>query len=271
MRVTPQMGVFQQSARDSMIELNDINVRKSKGFLLDGISLSVPPNDFVGIIGPNGAGKTTLLNVIAGFERFEGSLRLFGRSETWSRSRQTRLRIGYVPQLFQIDPAFPILALEAVMTGAIGRVGLFRGPGKEQREKAMRLMDMMRVAHLSESPLGQLSGGERQKVSLARAILQSPEILLMDEPTAGLDIAVQKEVLNLVDEIHKMRAMTILFVTHDFNLIPSAMRRVVLLDHGKMLMDGDINTALSGAALSRLFQYPLVCFERNGRRFVSYG
>lgn len=254
-----------------MIELSDISVRKSKGLLLDGISLSVPPNDFVGIIGPNGAGKTTLLNVIAGFERFEGSLRLFGRSETWSRSRETRLRIGYVPQLFQIDPAFPILALEAVMTGAIGRVGLFRSPGKEQREKAIRLMDMMRVAHLSERPLGQLSGGERQKVSLARAILQSPDILLMDEPTAGLDIAVQKEVLNLVDEIHTMKAMTILFVTHDFNLIPSAMRRAVLLNHGKKLFDGDINTALSGDALSRLFQYPLVCFERNGRRFVSYG
>jgi ABC-type Mn2+/Zn2+ transport system ATPase subunit len=254
-----------------MIELNNITVQKSKGLLLDGISLSVAANEFVGIIGPNGAGKTTLLNVIAGFERFEGSLRLFGQSETWSRSRETRLRIGYVPQLFQIDPAFPILALEAVMTGTIGRVGLFRSPGMQEREKAMELMEMMRVAHLVERPLGQLSGGERQKVSLARAILQNPDILLMDEPTAGLDIAVQKEVLNLVDEIHTPRAMTILFVTHDFNLIPSAMSRAVLLNHGKKVFDGPIQAALSGDMLSRLFQYPLITFERNGRRFVSYG
>lgn len=254
-----------------IIELNEITVRKAKGLLLDGISLSVSRNEFIGIIGPNGAGKTTLLNVIAGFERFEGTLSLFGRHETWTRTRDTRLRVGYVPQHFQIDPAFPIFALEAVMTGTIGKLGLFRSPGRPEREKAMRLMEMMRVAHLADRPLGQLSGGERQKVSLARAILQQPEILLMDEPTANLDIAVQKEVLNLIDEIHKQQTLTFLFVTHDFNMLPSAMRRAVLLNRGRKVFDGDINTALSGDTLSRLFQYPLQTFERNGRRFVSYG
>jgi ABC-type Mn2+/Zn2+ transport system ATPase subunit len=254
-----------------MIELQNITVRRTSGLLLDGISLCVSPNEFVGIIGPNGAGKTTLLNVIAGFERFEGTLSLFGRRERWTRSRGTRLRVGFVPQLFQIDPAFPILAAEAVMTGAIGRLGLFRSPGRGEREKAMRLMEMMRVVHLADRPLGHLSGGERQKVSLARAILQKPDILLMDEPTANLDIAVQKEVLNLIDEIHQQETLTLLFVTHDFNMLPSAMRRAVLLNRGKKVFDGDLNTALSGETLTRLFQYPLETFERNGRRFVSYG
>jgi ABC-type Mn2+/Zn2+ transport system ATPase subunit len=254
-----------------IIELKGITVRRAKGLLLDGIRLSVSRNEFVGIIGPNGAGKTTLLNVIAGFERFEGTLSLFGQCEAWTRSRETRLRVGYVPQLFQIDPAFPILAAEAVMTGAIGRLGLFRSPGRREREKAMRLMEMMRVDHLADRPLGQLSGGERQKVSLARAILQQPDILLMDEPTANLDIAVQKEVLNLINEIHKRETLTLLFVTHDFNMLPAGMRRAVLLNHGKIVFDGDIDTALSGETLSRLFQYPLETFERNGRRFVSYG
>jgi ABC-type cobalamin/Fe3+-siderophores transport system ATPase subunit len=157
------------------------------------------------------------------------------------------------------------------MTGAIGRLGLFRSPGWREREKAMRLMEMMRVAHLADRPLGQLSGGERQKVSLARAILQQPDILLMDEPTANLDIAVQKEVLDLIDEIHKQEALTLLLVTHDFNMLPAGMRRALLLNRGKKVFDGDINTALSGETLSRLFQYPLETFERNGRRFVSYG
>lgn len=255
----------------NIIGLNEITVRKAKGLLLDKISLTVSRNEFIGIIGPNGAGKTTLLNVIAGFERFEGTLSLFGHREAWTRSRETRLRVGYVPQLFQIDPAFPIFALEAVVTGAIGRLGLFRSPGRPEREKAMRLMEMMRVAHLADRPLGQLSGGERQKVSLARAILQQPDILLMDEPTANLDIAVQKEVLNLIDEIHKQGTLTLLFVTHDFNMLPAAMRRAVLLNRGRKVFDGDINTALSGDTLSKLFQYPLATFERNGRRFVSYG
>jgi ABC-type Mn2+/Zn2+ transport system ATPase subunit len=254
----------------NIIELNNITVRKEKGLLLDGISLCVSGNEFIGIIGPNGAGKTTLLNVIAGFERFEGMLSLFGRQESWTRSRETRLRVGYIPQLFQIDPAFPILALEAVMTGAMGRLGLFHSPGKRERGKAMQLMEMMRVDHLADRPLGHLSGGERQKVSLARAILQQPDILLMDEPTANLDIAVQKEVLNLLDEIHKQKTLTLLFVTHDFNMLPAAMRRAVLLNHGKKVFEGDIHRALSSDTLSRLFQYPLETFERNGRRFVSY-
>jgi len=256
---------------DKIIELQGLTVRKAKGLLLDGISFSVFRSEFVGVIGPNGAGKTTLLNVIAGMEKFEGMLRLFGKREDWRRSRATRLCIGYVPQLFPIDPAFPILAAEAVMTGAIGRLGLFRSPGRKEKDQAMRLMEMMRVVHLAGRPLGQLSGGERQKVSLARAILQEPDILLLDEPTANLDIAVQKEVLNLICEIHKRESLTILFVTHDFNMIPAAMRRAVLLNHGKTFFDGDINAALSGKTLSGLFEYPLETFERNGRRFVSCG
>jgi ABC-type Mn2+/Zn2+ transport system ATPase subunit len=256
---------------EHVIELHGVAVRKAKGLLLDGISLTVSCNEFVGIIGPNGAGKTTLLNVIAGMEKFEGTLSIFGHREDWRRSRETCCRIGYVPQLFPIDPAFPIRAAEAVMTGAIGRLGLFRSPGRQEKEKSMRLMEMMRVAHLADRPLGQLSGGERQKISLARAILQEPDILLMDEPTANLDIAVQKEVLNLINEIHQQEPLTLLFVTHDFTMLPAAMQRAVLLNHGKTVFDGEIQTALSGKTLSMLFQYPLDTFERNGRRFVSYG
>jgi ABC-type Mn2+/Zn2+ transport system ATPase subunit len=255
---------------EPVVELAGITVRKGWTLLLDGIGFSLSRGEFVGIIGPNGAGKTTLLNVIAGFERFEGMLRLFGRCGSWKRSRETRLRIGYVPQLLQIDPAFPILALEVVMTGIIGRLGPFRSPGRAEREKALRIMDMMRVAHLADRPVGHLSGGERQKVSLARAILQEPDILLMDEPTANLDIAIQKEVLILIQQIHQRKDMTFLYVTHDFTMLPAAMSRAILLSQGKMVFDGDIRAAISGKTLSGLFRYPIDIFERNGRRYVSY-
>jgi len=236
-----------------------------------GISGLVRRGEKVAVVGVNGAGKSTLLNVIAGFERFEGTLRLFGRRESWSRGRGTRLRVGYVPQSFQVDPAFPILALEAVMTGLAGRVGLFRSPGREDREKALRLMETMRVSHVAERPLGKLSGGERQKVSLARVILQEPDVLLMDEPTANLDIAVQKEVLSIVDGIHRERGLTLLFVTHDFTMLPAGVRRVMLLDRGRAAFDGNIDAALSGERLTGLFRSPLDTFKRDGRRFVSYG
>jgi ABC-type Mn2+/Zn2+ transport system ATPase subunit len=254
-----------------VIELDDLSVKKSNCILLDHVSLRVSRNEFVGIIGPNGAGKTTLLNVVAGFERFNGKLRLFKRMESWSRSRETRMRIGYVPQSFEIDPAFPILAMEAVLTGVCGRTGLFRTPGEADRRRAMELMEMMRMAHLARRPLGHLSGGERQKISLARAIIQRPEILLLDEPTSNLDIAVQTEVLNLIADIHVRESMAILFVTHDFNLLPKCMTRAVLMNHGAVAFDGGIDSALTGPMLSRLFEYPLETFERNGRRFVSFG
>lgn len=256
---------------EDILTLNQITVRQNGVLLLSGIDLRVPQNDFVGVIGPNGAGKTTLLNVIAGFEKFTGELHIAGRRETWRRSRKTRLRIGYIPQSLSIDPSFPILAIQAVMAGAVGRAGLFRLPEQKEREEAWRLMDMMRVAHLAQRPLGHLSGGEKQKISLARAILQKPDILLMDEPTANLDIAVQKEVLNLIDEIFQQKTLTILFVTHDFNMLPAQMRRAVMLKSGKKVFDGNIRQALTGETLSRLFQYPLETFDRNGRRFVSYG
>jgi ABC-type Mn2+/Zn2+ transport system ATPase subunit len=253
------------------IELDGVSLRKSNRVLLDNISLRVSRKEFVGIIGPNGAGKTSLLNVVIGFERFSGELRLFGRREFWTRSRATRVRLGYVPQAFEIDPAFPILAIEAVMTGVYGRIGVFRSPGKAERDRAMELMEMLRVAHLANNPLGHLSGGERQKISLARALLQEPEVLLLDEPTANLDIAVQREVLNLIGEIHARQSPAVLFVTHDFSMIPEAMRRAILLNHGRIVFDGAVDEALNGAMLSRLFEYPLETFERNGRRFVSVG
>ena len=254
-----------------LIELDDVSVTKTDCTLLDSVSLKVFPNEFLGIIGPNGAGKTSLLNVIAGFDRFKGNLRLFDRPETWNRTRQTRMRIGYVPQSFEIDPAFPILAIEAVLTGVCGRVGLFRSPGEQDRGRAMELLEMMRVAHLARRPLGHLSGGERQKISLARAIIQRPEVLLLDEPTSNLDIAVQKEVLNLIGDIYERESMAVLFVTHDFSLFPKCMKRAVFMNHGKVVFDGGTDNALTGPMLSRLFEFPLETFERNGRRFVSFG
>ncbi len=255
---------------EPVIELEKICVRKAQFLLLDHISLRIAQHEFVGIVGPNGAGKTTLLNVIAGFEKFSGTLRLFGQSETWQRSRRIRLRVGYVPQLLEIDPAFPIRALEAVMIGASGRAGLFRHPGENELQQAMHLMKMMRIDHLASRPLAHLSGGERRKIFIACALVQQPDVLLLDEPTANLDIAVQREVLRTISEIHAQKSVTVLFVTHDFNMLPDAMERAVFLNRGRLVFDGPVKAAWTGTALSRLFDYPIETFERSGKRFVSF-
>ncbi len=251
--------------------LDNVTVRRGGTLLLDGIRLDVAAGEFVGLIGPNGAGKTTLLNVVAGFERFEGSLELFGERATHARGRSVRLRIGYVPQRLDVDPAFPVSAFEAVMMGGCGRTGVLRRPRAEDRAKALRLMEQLRISELAGRPLGRLSGGERQKALLARALFQEPDALLLDEPTAGLDIATQKEFLELVSTIHARRRLTVLFVTHDFNLLPAAMSRAALLNRGRIVFDGGVGEALSGDTLSELFRCRVESFERNGRRFISYG
>ncbi len=253
-----------------IIEMDGITVIKAKNILLEGIDLYFSEGEFAGIIGPNGAGKTTLLNVIAGFERFKGRLSLFGQNQTRHRNINTMTRIGYVPQTLEVDRAFPIMAMEVVLTGCLGRTGLFHLPGKKEKARAEEIMDMLRIKDMAKKPFGRLSGGEQQKVILARAIIQEPHILLLDEPASNLDMAVQKEFMDLISDIHKKQGITILLVTHDFNLLPASMTRAILLKKGKIIFDGDIKTATSGEVLSRLFQYNLETFERNGKRFVSY-
>jgi len=253
------------------VELRDVSVRKRGVPLLQGISFTVGRGEFLGVLGPNGAGKSTLLRVLVGFERCQGEVSLFGIRQAGRRPRALRLRIGYIPQTLEIDPAFPIRALEAVMTGCYGRVGAFRRPGGEERRRALRLMELVRVAHLADRPVGQLSGGERQKVSLARVLMQQPELLLLDEPTASLDVAVQKEVLDLIAAIHRELGLAVVLVTHDLGLLPRAMERILLLKDGRLVYDGPTAGAVTGERLSGLYDYAIETFEQNGRRYISYG
>jgi len=252
------------------IELQDVSVKKGSSIILHRINLCINKNEFVGVIGPNGAGKSTLLNVIAGLERFEGTLKLFGEKESWRRDRKKRLKIGYLPQLFEIERRFPVNVLELVMTGVTGRIGLFRFPEKHHLYDAYDIMETLRIRHLAKKPVGILSGGERQKALLARTLMQKPDILLLDEPTANLDIAVQKEFFDLITEIHEKEKVTILLVTHDFNLLPQAMERAVLISQGKIVFDGHIWDTLSGERLSKIFNINLETFKGNGKRFISY-
>lgn len=253
-----------------IIELENITVKKGANIILDRINLSIEKNEFVGIIGPNGAGKSTLLNVIAGLERFEGSLKLFGKKESHSRERKKRLKIGYVPQLFEVEKGFPINVLEAVMTGTLGHTGLFRFPEKKYIYRAYDIMDALRIRDLINKPIGILSGGERQKVLLARTLMQNPEILLLDEPASNLDIGVQKEFFDLVTEIYRKEKVTILLVTHDFNLLPADVERLVLINKGIIAFDGHITDALSSERLSYVFHTGIDTFKYNGKRFISY-
>ncbi len=255
---------------DLVIRVEQAVVSYREDVALRGVSLEVKRGDFVGIIGPNGAGKTTILTLINGL----GKLR---RGKVWvlghrlnGRNNGLRKRIGYVPQVENIDPRMPISVREVAMVGRYGRLGLLHRPSKSDWKIVQELLDLVGMTHLAERPIGHLSGGEQQRVAIARALAQEPEILLLDEPTASLDWRAQREILLLVKRIHDLWKLTTLFVTHDLNALPDVCDRVVLMKDGKIWQEGRPQEVLSKETLSQLYDAEISAIEIDGKRvFLS--
>jgi len=239
---------------DTVITLKDAVVSYREDVALQGVSLDVRRGEFIGIIGPNGAGKTTLLTVLNGLAKLvHGQAWVLGMPVMWKNFIKLRKRIGYVAQVENIDPRLPINVWETVMTGCYGRLGFFRRPSKSERENIGRILDLVGMAHLSSRPIGHLSGGEYQRVAIARSLVQQPEILLLDEPTASIDPQAQREILSLIQLIHNQYHITTLFVTHDLRTLPSICQRVILMKQGKIWREGSPDLMLKEEILRRLY------------------
>jgi ABC-type Mn2+/Zn2+ transport system ATPase subunit len=196
---------------------------------LKDISLDISEGEFVGIIGPNGSGKTTLCRAVLGLmPPLAGSVQIFDCACEELRCHH-RARIGYLPQKGTVERNFPITVLEAVMMGRYGALGLFRRPTKKDRELALEALGNVGMLDHQDSALGQLSGGQQQRVFIARALAQQPQVLLLDEPTTGIDITTQHSVLDLIRRLHTDLKLPVLLVTHDINMIRPLVDRLVLL------------------------------------------
>ncbi len=233
------------------IELDNVTVAYPYQVVLEGVSLRVPTGTFLAIVGPNGAGKTTLLKTILGLVRpVRGSVRVFGKPP-W-RLGKDRQRIGYVPQVMTVDLNFPILAGEVVLMGRYGRIGLFRRPSAADQEAALRAMERVGVAHLADRPLARLSGGQRQRVFLARALANEPDLLLLDEPTTGVDVAATDSLYGLLHRLHE-EGITILVVSHDIGVVADyadgvacVNRQLVFHDRPEAVMAGEVLSCMYG-------------------------
>jgi len=253
----------------TVINIEDAVVSYREDIALRGVSLKVESGEFVGIIGPNGAGKTTLLTIVNGLGKLlSGRVWVLGSYLTPSNSHSLRKKVGYVPQVENIDPRMPMNVREVVMIGRYGILGLLRKPGKHDWAIVDEMLELVGMAHLARRPIGHLSGGEQQRVAIARCLAQEPELFLLDEPTASLDWKAQTEVLELVKRIHNSRHLTTLFVTHDLGALPVACDRVVLMKEGLIWGEGPPDKLLTDDNLSQLYDMPISAVEKRRREVI---
>ena len=241
-----------------VIDIQNAVVSFRENIALRGVSLRVKDSAFVGIIGPNGAGKTTLLTTVNGMGKLvSGQVWVLGHYLTPGNGHSLRKKVGYIAQVQNIDPHMPVSVRDAVMIGRYGFLGLFKRPGKGDWKIVDEVLELVNMTQLANRPIGHLSGGEQQRVAIARCLAQEPELFLLDEPTASLDWKAQADILQLVKLVHDSRRLTTLFVTHDLSSLPTACNRVVLMKQGLIWSDGSPDKMLTDANLSQVYDIPI--------------
>jgi len=254
---------------NTVIDIEGAVVSFREDVALRGVSLRVKPEEFVGIVGPNGAGKTTLLTIVNGLGKLlSGWVSVLGHYLTPSNGHSLRKKVGYVAQVQNIDPRMPLNVREVVMIGRYGLLGLLRRPGRHDWKVVDEVLKLVGMSHLAQRPIGHLSGGEQQRVAIARCLAQEPELFLLDEPTASLDWKAQTDILALVKQIHHLRHLTTLFVTHDLNCLPVACDRVILMKEGLIWSEGSPDTMLTDANLSQLYDMPISAVQKRRREAI---
>jgi len=234
--------------------------------VLNSLSMQILTSSVTAILGPNGTGKTTLLNTILGLLKPQsGEILLKNIPVSRYSQKQLSQMISLVPQMEQV--AFNFSVLEYVLLGRTPYMSMFNMPSKNDYRVSNQVLEMLNITHLRNRPVPELSGGEKQLIMLARALAQEPKILLLDEPTAHLDLGNTAVILNILKELAK-KDVTILFTTHDPQAAIYCARNVVLLVHGQILASGIIDDILNSEMLSRTYGTEILVDEVQNRKVV---
>ncbi|MHA0855588.1 metal ABC transporter ATP-binding protein [Paenibacillus sp. CMAA1364] len=210
-------SVTAQDCHQHIIELDNVSFSYRNQSVLSDVNFAVKERDFVGIIGSNGAGKTTLMKLIVGLLPMDkGSIKLFG---TPIQSFKDWERIGYVPQKNNFNPLFPATVREVVLSGMYNNKSMFRRVSPAMHQQCDDALEVMRIQDIANKRVGELSGGQQQRVFLARALINHPDLLVLDEPTVGIDAATQASFFELITHMHAHHHMTFLMVSHDLDMI----------------------------------------------------
>jgi ABC-type Mn2+/Zn2+ transport system ATPase subunit len=257
---------------EGLLTLSGVRVRGGRRTVLEIDALEIPAGAFVGILGPNGAGKTTLLKVCTGLVRpAGGSVCLDGldltRLSGWHKCRLRR-RIGYIPQVAHYNADLPFTVREVVAMGRTSVRPLLRPLNARDYEIVDHWIDAVGLGDRRRQTFRSLSGGEQQKVLIARAMAQEPQILMLDEACANLDFLWKQEISDMVERLYDETGMTVLMVSHETGVLPRACRRAVLLTAGRVLADGPVGDVLSSEALNLAYRGDLATVTLGGRTHI---
>lgn len=215
------------------IEINNLKFSYTNEYILNNLSLEIPVGDFKAIVGENGSGKSTLLKIILGqYSNYSGSVKIFDKEINNNFNYED---IGYVPQINETSKiSFPITCYEYTVLGLYSKFGFLKSINKNIKQKAKDAIDLIGMGKYINKPVNELSGGQKQKIMIARAILNDPKMLILDEPTVGIDKESKKEFFELLKHLNNVHKMTIVMVTHEMEIAQKYIKSKVKLDEGKI-------------------------------------
>lgn len=250
----------------ALLEAKNISVSLGKTRVIKQITLSVQSGEWLTIVGPNGSGKSTFLAAVAGLQHCEGSVSISGQALSKITARSRAQLVSYVPQ----HPIVPLdmLVGDYVLLGRTPHISALGVEGPVDLNLVGEILSRLDLEELSSRPLGSLSGGELQRCQLARALAQTTPVILLDEPTAALDLGHQQQALDLLEELRNERQMTIISTMHDLTLAGQYSDRLMLFDHGRVVAEGNAADVIKVDLLAETYSARIQVIEVDGTQVV---
>jgi iron complex transport system ATP-binding protein len=251
----------------AIIEAQQLNFAYAGAPVVVEVSLALPPGAMGALIGANGSGKSTLIRLLGGLlQPVSGDVRFRGTSLSALPGRERAKRIGYVPQ--STSTIFPFTALEVVLTGRSPYGGRFRFESEQDEQIALNALAALDAAHLASRPVTELSGGERQLVTVARALAQEPDLLLLDEPASSLDLKHRTQLARALRRLRDERGIAVLMITHDLMLLDAVADLIFGMKHGRLVASGKPESVLNDTVLGEIYDAPVRTVRSDGRTFI---
>ena len=235
----------------SAVSCRGVTVRRGTADVVQALDLDVAPGEWLGLVGPNGAGKTSLLHAVAGLLPYTGTISVAGTDPATAGRRNLARVVGLMPQAPVVPEGTSVMDL--VLLGRTPHIGRFGTETDTDRRVARAAVERLCLDHLADRPATELSGGELQRVVLARALAQQPRVLLLDEPTSALDIGHQQTVLDLVDALRRQEGLTVVAAMHDLTLAGQYSDRLLMLAAGREVAQGSWEVVLDAVLLGEVY------------------